>query len=92
MGRSIALKVFGVAASLWLVILVIQVVVLNFYFEDIYLAKGLSKYHRELSRAALGFTEGGEDTSSQALRRYTTETGSPVMVITAGHQIADREL
>lgn len=92
MRRSISFKIFSVMVGLWLLVSMLQLFLLNQYFEQIYLSQMLKNYHRELEESVAFYTGGDDYTSSAALRRYTQETGSPVLVMTDSFSIGDREL
>lgn len=89
---SISSKIFAATFVVWLVFSILQMLILNVYFENIYTAQVLKKHQEELQSAVALYNPGNENGSSRSLRDYTNDHHSPVFVLTDTFEVADGEL
>lgn len=92
MRQSLAKRIFFVAFILFILVLLVHYFIFSLYFNRLYLNSMISDFQKDLRQSVQDFPGGGASSSNEALKAYTARTGSPVLVFTDNHQIADREL
>lgn len=87
---SITKKIFIAVLAIFLIALLLQWLVMNRFFGELYLRMTVSSQQSELDNTADGFVSSGGSGFSSSLSAYTNSTGAPVLVVRGDQNIADQ--
>lgn len=91
MNSSLFRRLFITMVGIFLLLLLAQWTVVNFFFEDIYLQSIMASHQTELLSAASRYAGGDEASSSLSLQQHAADTNSYIMVLRSDYSFGDSQ-